>query len=115
MSDRSLLEDAAKAAGIELKWDMLRIAGKPTQYRARIVLPNTNIYPFWNPLEDDGDALRLAVKLGLELDFSNGSTAVADPERYSATYTHEFHAGEAMARTRLCIVRAAAAIAKGEK
>jgi hypothetical protein len=56
-NSRSLLERAAKAAGIELEWDSRgafaydRDAGGSG--KARI----------WNPLTDDGDALRLAVKL----------------------------------------------------
>lgn len=48
MTDRELLEMAAKAAGIErLSFDRVR-----------------RDWP-WNPLDDDGDALRLAVKLRL--------------------------------------------------
>ena len=58
MSDRELLELAAKAAGY-----------KSAEYRepdglwAKIY--NGNFWGFWNPLTDDGDALRLAVKLQL--------------------------------------------------
>ena len=49
MTDRELLELAAKAAGYE------RNSAGP-------------IGPCeWNPLEDDGDALRLAVRLGILL------------------------------------------------
>lgn len=47
MSDRELLELAAKAAG--LPWYQWVIEGDDS----------------WNPLTDDGDALRLAVHLGL--------------------------------------------------
>lgn len=47
MKDRELLEMAAEAAGIEVR-DM-----------------ETGSYSMWNPLNDDGDALRLAVKLGM--------------------------------------------------
>ena len=46
MSDRELLEAAAKAAGLTITPMMFEL-GK------------------WNPLEDDGDALRLAVNLGI--------------------------------------------------
>lgn len=64
MTDRELLEMAAKAAGVEYDpkqfsqfglW--LAIHGEPSEYQRR----------YWNPLKDDGDALRLAVKLHLEI------------------------------------------------
>ena len=52
MNDRELLELAAKAAGIEVEWSDI-----------------TGCFwsdgDSWVPLTDDGDALRLAVKLGL--------------------------------------------------
>ena len=50
MTDRELLELAAKAAGIfDLRFDNNCVA-----YR--------NVHIEWNPLTDDGDAFRLAVK-----------------------------------------------------
>lgn len=56
MTDRELIEAAAKAAGIELHvWGT-----KGDENFAAMNWPNT---PRWNPLRDDGDALRLAVKL----------------------------------------------------
>jgi hypothetical protein len=54
MTDRELLELAAKAAGIGLWWDY--IDGQD--------VCSTDGGTDWNPLLDDGDALRLAVKLG---------------------------------------------------
>ena len=53
MTDRELLELEAKAAGIEITWALMG-----DTYAAW--LPNELL---WNPLEDDGDALRLAVLL----------------------------------------------------
>ena len=56
MSDRELLEMAAKAAGYDgLRWSMLR----------QCFYDCSGIY--WRPLDDDGDALRLAVKLQLQI------------------------------------------------
>lgn len=61
-SDRELLEAAAKAAGIKGQW----MAGPPDGLNEdpyfNFVLATGYI---WNPLTDDGDALRLMVKLGL--------------------------------------------------
>jgi hypothetical protein len=65
MTDRELLEFAAKAAGglarFDIspdKWPWLQavVDGKPQPYPVR-----------WNPLTDDGDALRLAVQLELSI------------------------------------------------
>lgn len=54
MTDKELLELAAKAAGIDVEWF-------EEPYGSCFVLGDKK----WNPLTDDGDALRLAVKLGL--------------------------------------------------
>ena len=60
----------------------------------------------WNPLNDDGDALRMAVKLGLQIDAAAHS-ASAGMDKWFA------QAGERdpYAATRRAIVRAAASIA----
>ena len=89
---RELLEWAAKAAGLD---------------RPVLAMGCGIVYAggkYWNPLIDDGDALRLAVKLSL-LDEHPGfryALAVemgANPDPYTAT--------------RLAITRAAAEIGKG--
>lgn len=59
MNDRELLEMAAKAAGY--KWDK-HIAEKRAE-AGLIGLWITSVSTCWNTLEDDGDALRLAVKV----------------------------------------------------
>jgi hypothetical protein len=58
-TDKILLEQAAKAAGIEVTWT--------PEYRS-FFLKGSRLGQrlFWNPLTDDGDALRLAVKLNLK-------------------------------------------------
>ena len=63
MTDRELLELAAKAAGI---WD----ENDPSKG----LLKGTGQY--WNPLTDDGDALRLMVKLQMQIDVTNICVAV---------------------------------------
>ena len=59
MSDRDLLERAAKAAGIELWHEDVFTNGITRKVSQSGIL-------CWNPLIDDGDALRLAVKLNIE-------------------------------------------------
>jgi hypothetical protein len=63
MNGRDLLELAAKAAEIEYGADRLDCG-------LSITLPSGHhkSLPRWNPLADDGDALRLAVKLCLRVD-----------------------------------------------
>ncbi len=91
MVDRELIEFAAKACGM---WDH----------------KNGCIDKPWSPLTDDGDALRLAVKLNLLVDVSSryGHTE-AGP---AAGYQCEMHCGDPYAATRRAIVRAAAEVGK---
>ena len=56
MTDRELLVRAANAAEIECDWSQ--------SSQTMIVQSFHRVIP-WNPLTDDGDALRLAVKLGI--------------------------------------------------
>lgn len=69
MKDRDLLVLAAKAAGIRV----IRSRLSDPMFRDFLVdipCPRENsIYSKWNPLTDDGDSLRLAVKLRLDLMF----------------------------------------------
>ena len=62
-SDRALLEMAAKAAGIAVVRSRLDDPGcQDFLIRGSARNPSQDLGP-WNPLADDGDALRLAVKL----------------------------------------------------
>lgn len=58
----------------------------------------------WNPLTDDGDALRLAVKLELDIAFMHCDTLVLNVSEGG---------GDPFVRTRRAIVRAAAEIGRG--
>jgi len=98
MNDRELLELAAKAAGIGIvDWH----ENDPTIW--------DDVEPCaWNPLTDDGDALRLAVKLNMYvMRFDVMTTA-----RSSAATCDERDDGDPYAATRRAIVRAAAEIGK---
>ncbi len=69
MSDRELLELAAKAAGIDY-W-IVRFAPR----KAPIEKLHTEIdgeTVEWNPLTDDGDRYRLIKKLGMLVNFNSG-------------------------------------------
>lgn len=74
MTDRELLELAAKAAGIESDGTMLG-----STLSGGVILKDMAGY--WNPLTDDGDALRLAVKLGLRVQMLPSAGGMARVER----------------------------------
>ena len=98
MTDRELIELAAKAAGIELRWH----GG---------YLPFTAGHE-WNPLTDDGDALRLAVQLDMALWIGCGGATAEFPLRGIACEEEaDQHQGDKAAATRRAVVRAAAALA----
>ena len=97
MTDRELLELAAKAAGIE--YDGCTDWKEPS---LRIIEPK---FKYWNPLTDDGDALRLAVKLGM----------MEVAEVLSYWLKQDFRSGDPYAATRRAIVRAAAEIGREMK
>ena len=104
MTDRELLEDAAKAAGIPAQWDCSE--------RGMMMLTPDGIDTMkWNPLADDGDALRLAVKLGLVVDCSRPSAG--EPWKQHAIWLDELMSNAEL--TRRAIVRAAAEIGRSMK
>lgn len=118
MNDKELLELAAKAAGIvALRWGI----DKPERQMSG---EGQFIGATWNPLADDGDALRLAVKLRMVVhvwdDGENVSAAKTLPDGddppvsdSSAWHSADAHgSGGLEAATRLAIVRAAAEIGK---
>ena len=100
-TDRELLELAAKAAEIQVRFDF---RGEPFMSGGWQ----------WTPLTDDGDALRLAVKLSLTM----GQTLVGEDHiRYfvaSRMYVYEREplGDDPCAAARRSIVRAAAEIGK---
>ena len=108
MTDREMLEYAAKAAGIERGADRFDGGISITDITGR-----HRSLPKWNPLDDDGDALRLAVKLRLLIDtqYNNGVGvgSASIPWLWVSTAVDPY------AATRRAIVRAAAEIGKGMK
>lgn len=109
MEDRELLELAAKAAGYDVVWNP-----DWNCFQHRFPLPDAHGYMRhpWLPLDDDGDALRLAVKLGLRVNIGTIATAISwDPK--DRTNLNEQHGStDPFAATRRAIVRAAAEIGR---
>ena len=123
MTDRELLELAAKAAGIPT----IPCTCSDTRWPFKHDEEKSGKRGHWNPLEDDGDALRLAVELRLVLHiWDDGELASAaktlpdggDPpsEDGSLWSSADAHAsGGLAAATRRAIVRAAAEIGAAAK
>lgn len=106
MDDRTLLELAAKEAGIDgdYRWD--GYGGG-----SFVALDGTR----FNPLTDDGDALRLAVKLNMKIEqhYYEGDYYCRIYWDVLAYPIIEAHNKDPYAATRRAIVRAAAEIGKG--
>jgi hypothetical protein len=119
MTDRELLELAAKAAGIERDEDG-EFCIQPHQDDCRWWDDGfCTCGAIWNPLNDDGDALRLAVKLQFEIDIgfksiatSFGSVAI---RHMTGIKILEAFKNDPLAATRRAIVRAAAEIGRNMK
>ncbi|MCH9735576.1 MAG: hypothetical protein K0U78_13655 [Actinomycetia bacterium] len=117
-TDRELLELAAKAAGKKVRI-----------YEGMVVEPGTDCVCVdqrgfrWNPLEDDGDALRLAVKLGINITAypiynTNKHSVVAQKKLPLGSDPEEFwfvvaYGDNPRSATRRAIVECAAAMAEG--
>ena len=107
MTDKQLLELAARACGIKLNWHN----GYSVDVTGWHPMNNIHGAKEWNPLIDDGDALRIAVKLsmGISIPLANKRTDVCTFGRPTANQI-EGHGSDPCAATRRAIVRAAAAI-----
>jgi hypothetical protein len=110
-TDRELLELAAKAAGLGFT---VPVFGVPPFMGLRLIGG-----ALWNPLIDDGDALRLAVKLKMCVgvvpsNIKDGHATVALAPA-NPVEIGEAHADDPYAATRRAIVRAAAEIGRTMK
>lgn len=107
MSDRELLELAAKAAGVQVVRGYFGCGECWLTER-----PVLGLMP-WNPLTDDGDALRLATRLNIDIMFFNGFQEVMCCGQGEADENIQEPYGEDIqAAVRRCIVRAAAEIGR---
>lgn len=109
-TDRELLEGAARAAGM----DDAFYANDSRAYEGEVMY-SPSLESYWNPLTDDGDALRLAVELGIQLYFFLPNDDIGKPYTEASRFVKEQHNNDPYAATRRAIVRAAYEIWKGEK
>lgn len=103
MNDRELLELAARAAGLRSHWffgegEGLQVSRKNEGHRFN-----------WNPRDDDGDALRLAVKLNFTVSICDEFTKVTHGFEEGII---EYADGHKERSARMAITRAAAEIGK---
>ena len=116
MTDRELLEKAAKAVGFQ--WNPTVQPEDGSLHGCFLDADYQEAWP-WNPLLDDGDALWLVVKLGIDLMFGlqmqdgvacmTAMFPLADDWDAVSEPTND----NLQAATRRAIVRAAAEIGKG--
>ena len=117
MTDRELLELAAKAAGFKLKQGY----GQPPE--KCLFYCNDDGCHDWNPITDDGDALRLAVKLKIHHRQYSGKVQIRGSwccDGYIEATNKDIEEREPVgncpyAATRRAIVRAAAEIGRNMK
>jgi hypothetical protein len=112
MTDRELLGLAAKAAGYDVVWNE---RWQAFQHRAPQPDAHGQFRHPWVPLTDDGDALRLAVKLGMDVSVEYTLPPFAKAMVNAATdILAEPIENCPYSATRRAIVRAAAEIGRAE-
>lgn len=103
MSDRELLELAAKAAGIH--WQGVLRDGGVFVHEGRE----------WNPLRNDGDAFRLSCSLRLDISFLEGFEQIIVDDYHGSSRAEEDYQPDMAAAARRAVVRAAAEIGRTMK
>ena len=122
-TDKELLELAAKAAGLDTShaWNKSRMALNPPILSMVVREGGELVTTGWNPLDNDGDALRVAVNLEIQIDPRQEGNRRIDARH------HSWHDGrlfpllpfyepaqpDPCAAVRRAIVRAAAEIGRG--
>lgn len=108
MNDRELLELAAKACGYDTSnhWNAERLKLDPPVIGLVIDGVSTN----WNPIDIDGQALRLAVHLFQDIHFWYFDNSISVGNNLRVTC-----GSDPVASARMAIVRAAAEIGKSRE
>jgi hypothetical protein len=113
VTDSELLELAANGAGFEWRWFGATFC--------TLRDPEMAIYKPWNPLEDDGDAFRLAVRLRFDICTEDNDPHPTEDRNISHVNVWPLNGGigaseelepDPYAATRRAVVRAAASMAK---
>ncbi|HEX7387847.1 MAG TPA: hypothetical protein VF285_11330 [Castellaniella sp.] len=103
--DVDLFESAAKAAGITLEW-----WDDGESLNPGYIVNREGDWVSWDPLTNDGDALRLAVKLEINILPTMEEASARNPSHTG--WINEDAARDPYAATRLAITRAAAEIGR---
>lgn len=106
-TDKELLELAARAAGYQFD--------STDPFEICIPHKGGDNYYEWNPLTDDGDALRLAVKMRFELNVEDYGASVREYKTRCWTAFEAHLHGGIEAATRRAIVVAAAEIERAKE
>ena len=101
--DKELLELAAKAASLKYT------TANHIDYLLISVDDGNRVVP-WSPLTSDADALRLAVKLGLDIGLDPATNITSEYCNIMNEFLFERHGNDPYAACRRAIVRAAAEI-----
>lgn len=113
MTDRELLEAAAQAAGYTLEWGdtfMISDCEVDCSDMAYVKSGQSDVdLRHWNPIDDDADALALAVRLHISLEF--GPSHVYAAKGSAVAYADEESDGLMANAVRSVIVRVAASLA----
>ena len=114
MTEREMLELAAKAAGIKIDYSDANGGG---QFNNGFDLLGNAVLNWhngktWNPLTDDGDIMRLAGALNLNIEICEKSIDVWFCICKAIVHIDEPVAGDKMAAIRLAITKAAAEIGR---
>ena len=108
MTDHELLEAASSVYGIQINWDFCDTC---FYYSSDEKASNPKIY--WNPLTNDGDALRLAATLNIDVMQDKHEQVVSarcPGIEFDDDWIGEHWGNDKLAATRRAIVRAAASI-----
>lgn len=106
MNDRELLGLAAKAAGYRIDWPASKYMVQGYTFDSLLRFNEIGGHSVWNPLTNNEDSLRLALKLGVVYLDDLSDEAIA---KYAKSKRHD------NSETRRAIVRAAAEMGKSIK
>ncbi|WP_057380671.1 hypothetical protein [Pseudomonas aeruginosa] len=110
MSDRELLELAAEAVGYDISFGP-DVAGSDCCWK----IDEEGDHVIWCPLEDDGDAFRLACSLRLDISFLEGFEQIIVDDYHGSNRAEEDYQPDMAAAARRAVVRAAADIGRTMK